>query len=241
LITSRAFLAAHAIAGTNRRLVEYSYRQFLCRPINMWVDTSATDEYVSLDVTRNPNSDHNKYQTSCRGCHSQLDSIRRVFSRLTFENNFVKHAWVMSESPETDPNAMNEDPEVMIEVPLGISGKMNRNYDTNNVPNPEEKFVKNTSWFNNARGPANAEYFGWDDSVAQNGTKIQELGNMIAHSRAFSECMAKRVFRSVCKREAQEMDKDLIQTTSTSFRSEDQYNLKRLFERIAVSSQCLGR
>jgi len=33
VLNSRAFLEAHAIAGTNRRLVEYTMRQFACLPI----------------------------------------------------------------------------------------------------------------------------------------------------------------------------------------------------------------
>jgi hypothetical protein len=75
LITSRAFISAHAAAGTNRRLVEYSFKEFLCTKMEELSDISLPDDKIGQDVNRAPGGDLNKFQTTCKGCHSQLDSL----------------------------------------------------------------------------------------------------------------------------------------------------------------------
>jgi hypothetical protein len=309
VLTSRAFLSEHAIAGTNRRLVEYSFQEFLCRPITEWADATAADSHVGRDVDRQPSGSHEKYQTSCRSCHAQMDGLRGAFSRITYETDFVKHAWVIPSDAISDPNEANNNtnPLTMIQVPRGISGKMNKNNDMF----PEAKVTSDTVWHNYAIGTLNATYFGWktgrnvtatysgaaialagvikpdtivvlvndipakkkDASSAEgwtfangnltfsdgakpatgarivvnydptpiDGTGIREYGMMLSESRAFSTCMAKKVFRSVCKREVKAFDESLIQRMAASFRGEDSYSLKKLFERTAVQPECLGQ
>ena len=77
-------MAAHAIAGTNRRLVEYSFREFTCMPIDKWADASGPDTYIGRDVDRFPGGVHQKFTTTCRACHSGMDSLRGAFARYTF-------------------------------------------------------------------------------------------------------------------------------------------------------------
>ena len=51
--------------------------------------------------------------------------------------------------------------------------------------------------------------------------------------------MAKRVYKSVCKREPVAAEDDFIEKMADVLKNE-QYNLKRLFENIAVSKECIG-
>ncbi|MEO0336929.1 MAG: hypothetical protein AAF202_11065, partial [Pseudomonadota bacterium] len=84
VLTSRAFMEEHASAGTNRRLVEYAFRQFLCTPIEKWADSSASDARVGGDIARFPSGDHRKYQTSCKSCHTVMDGFRGAFAYFDF-------------------------------------------------------------------------------------------------------------------------------------------------------------
>lgn len=87
LITTRAFVEAHAVAGTNRRMVEYSFRQFMCVSMDEWADANNPDDRVSQDVTRTPSGSVNLYQTTCKACHSGMDGLRSAFAFLDFNGN----------------------------------------------------------------------------------------------------------------------------------------------------------
>lgn len=237
LLTSRAFLGAHAIAGTNRRLVEFSFQVFMCREITQWADNTAPDSYVGRDVDRFPTGSHPKYQTSCRGCHGQMDALRGAFARITFETGFVKHAWVVNQDAETNPDEANNNENIstMVQVPRGISGKMNKN----NTMFEQGKVTEDSSWINYANRGANELYFGWKPDTLQ-GRGIKDFGNMIAESKAFAHCMTERVFQSVCKRKPASFDAPVIQRVTDKFKGEDTYSLRKLFERMAVQPECLG-
>ena len=51
VITSRSFMEAHATAGTNRRLVEQTMKQFTCNPIESWADATSSDARGALPRT----------------------------------------------------------------------------------------------------------------------------------------------------------------------------------------------
>lgn len=241
VLTSRQWLAEHAIAGTNRRLVEYAFSEFLCRPITAWADNTQPDNFVGRDVDRFPTGVHEKYQISCRGCHAQMDALRGAFARLTFETNFVKHAWVVADDADNNPDNANNNMNMatMIQVPKGISGKMNKN---NTMFSPAKE-TQDSSWENYIVGAENAAYFGWNpQSIPEKESRrgVKTFGNMLAESKAFSTCMVERAFESVCRRAPKDFDKNLIEKVATSFRTEDQYKLKKLFERMAAQPECLG-
>ena len=64
VITSRAFMGAHALDGTNRRLVEYTFKQFTCNDMEDWADATATDIRVGRDIDRFPGGEGAKYLTT---------------------------------------------------------------------------------------------------------------------------------------------------------------------------------
>ncbi|MCB0422799.1 MAG: hypothetical protein KDD61_17495 [Bdellovibrionales bacterium] len=230
LLTTRAFMGAHAIAGTNRRLVEFTFREFLCTPIEKWADAYGPDNYVGRDVDRFPGGDHNKFSTTCKACHTGMDSLRGAFARFTFSNGVIKNAFLMQTE---NLNSADEQPNTMKQMPRGVASKMNHNEE--NFPSGH---IIEDDWFENTsiRG-SNAAQFGWSGPMT--GYGVKEFGEMISKAKAFPKCMARRVYRSVCKREPASFDQPMLDKVADDFVSEN-YNLKKLFQRIAITNECLG-
>jgi hypothetical protein len=136
LITSRSFVQAHAVAGTNRRMVEYAFRQFMCVDMNDWADANGSDERVSQDVTRTPSDSVNLYQTTCKSCHSGMDGFRGAFAYLDFTNN----------RPTFSAN---------------VVGKMTRNQ----TEFPQGYRITDNSIVNYAVGTKNMDQFGWRSGI----------------------------------------------------------------------------
>ncbi len=247
LLTTRAWTAAHAIAGTNRRMIEYSFREFLCTPIDKWANSNGSDAPVGRDVDRFPGGSHTKFTTSCRACHSSMDPLRSAFSYFTFSNGFQKHSLVVSRLPAGIVNEdtqmgmaaglKNSDPANTQLPSLGnvafVADKMNHN----ETVFPGGRVIVDNSFKNAAVEGWAANYFGWRGPTAGNGAK--DFGSMIANSQQFSRCMAKRVFASVCKRESQSFDESLINSVATEFENKG-YKLDYLFKRLVVTPNCLG-
>lgn len=239
LITSRAFMEAHATAGTNRRLVEFSLRQFTCQPIEAWADASSPDLRVGRDIDRFPGGEGAKYQTTCKACHANMDAFRGAFAKYDFANDVIKYS-------QFYPNGKGKD--AMELMPFPVVKKMNDNQDVF----PEGYETTDDSWMNFARSPANQELFGWRTSGSSNvrgpastdsisaGSGVKQFGKLIANSEAFSECMVQRVFSEVCKREPAGFEKSLVESMARDFEAKG-YNLKSLFQVIATRPECLGK
>lgn len=235
LLTTRAFMAAHAIAGTNRRLIEYSFREFACIPIEKWADSTGPDSYIGRDIDRFPGGVNQKFTSSCRSCHSGMDSLRGAFARYTFSGlsgfEYVKYAYNMPNGNEDD-----DEPDTMKQIPDKIAAKMNQNSDVF----PGGYITTDDRWENVATRGANALFFGWPtDPKKLKGMGVRQFGQMLAESDAFPRCMATRVYRSVCKREPAAFDQTLIFNAATSFKAGG-YNLRNLFKTVATSPECLG-
>ncbi len=227
VLTSRAFMEAHAVAGTNRRLVEFSFREFLCVPIEKWSDATGPDNMVGMDIDRFPGGDHSKFKVSCRSCHSSMDGLRPAFAKWTFSSGFAKNASIIS------PGDNDDDEGTMKQDPIGIAAKYNQNSDVFKGGNR----VVATAFVNNAIRGANADYFGWGSTLT--GTGLNDYGKMISDSKAFPRCMAQRAFRSVCKREPASFDQPMLTRVANEFATNG-FKLRDLFERVAISPECLG-
>ncbi|MEN0059949.1 MAG: DUF1585 domain-containing protein [Bdellovibrio sp.] len=230
LLTTRQWLAAHAVAGTNRRLVEFSLRQFLCTPLEKAADSMGPDDVVARDIDRYPGGVHSKYTSNCRSCHTIMDGLRPAFAHFTYSNSFVKHSYVVPVA------AMDEDEDQslgMKQQPRYIASKLNHN----ETVYPEGRITTDDRWVNNANRGLNATHFGW---TRNSGKGIKDFGLLLAESKAFPRCMAERVFRSVCKREVASSDQAMINEVATEFEKNRQYNLKYLFQKIVTTTECLG-
>lgn len=215
-ITTRAWMSAHARAGTNRRLVEKTFEMFLCSPIQTWADNTLSDKYVGRDVTRKPGDDPSKFLVTCKGCHAPMDSMRSVFSNVDWsDNNGGYFRW--------NPTATVE--------------KMNRN--TNETPELTYLVMPDARFDNLATQGANGARFGWRGATSGNG--MNAFAKMIANSEQYNRCLVQHVFEATCGRKPEPELRALIDTYAADFdRISGTKDIRVLFERISLRPECTG-
>jgi hypothetical protein len=234
LLTSRGWLSAHAIAGTDRRLVEYSLREFLCTPLENVADSTGPDNVIGRDIDRFPGGSHTKFTTTCRACHTIMDGFRPAYAYITFNSDYVMHSY-------TSPAAKSQDEEdkgiAMLKSPADGASYISQKVNRNETVFPGGRITVDDNWVNNASYGSNASYFAWKST---SGKGLPAFGKMISESRQFPICMAKRVYTQVCKREPAATEMDMINAAASEFSTTRNYNLKYLFQRIVTSKECLG-
>ena len=217
VVTSRAFLSAHAVAGTNRRPVEFAFRQFMCVSMPDWADTNASDLRIGRDIDRFPGNDHQKFQTTCKGCHTVMDGFRGAFAKVNFDGNFIKHGALHN---------------------MGGGGAIPSKLNHNSTVFPKGFVTTDDSFQNFANRGSNTSLFGWRSDVKR-GFGMGQFTRMISESRRFSECMVKRVFEATCPIVLSENDLSGLSGYVNAFESGG-YNLKNLFGEAAMSPFCQG-
>ncbi|MNS96903.1 hypothetical protein D3C72_1312210 [compost metagenome] len=229
VLTSRTFMGEHALAGTNRRLVEYTFREFMCVPLNEWADTAASDARIGRDIDRFPAGDHTKFLTSCKGCHTVMDGFRGAFAKWDFDGMGIKHSAVNARGGANNFTIATDT--------RGIINKMNKNATIF----PSGFTVVDDSFVNNATRSNNASMFEWRVPAggSLNGNGVKAFGTVVSNSKRFSQCMAKRVFKAVCRKELDiAQNRALLAQWASDFEA-DGYKLKGLFEKIASKPECL--
>ena len=209
-LTSRQFMSEHANMGTNRRIVQFAFQEFLCTPITSWRDSGPTlsDEIVTRDVDRAPGGDPVAYQTQCRVCHQVLDPMRAAWAFHDFTNN----------TPSFKAGV----------VKLLIN-------DTVNYPDGAQ--LGSDSFQNRAVINQNTQ-FGWQGALSGNGAKA--FGQMIARADRFASCAVQQVFTQICSRAPNSSEQvNEIQSIAKQFKS-DNYNLRNVFKRVSTLPQCMG-
>lgn len=227
VLTSRSFMSSHVVAGTNRRAVEYTFREFMCTPIEEWADASSTAERIGRDIDRNPGNNPAKFANSCKACHSQMDSFRGAFAYWHFKNSDLMNS--VQESSNLADLGFDAASKVVI--------KMNHN----NQVFPAGYVTKDNSWKNNATGANNLARFGWrgSESFYGSGKGVAGLGAAVSDSRRFSECMVKRVYDAVCRGQSLSLVNKLyfVSEIADKFES-NKYNMKKLFSDVVLSKEC---
>lgn len=200
VLTSYGWASEHFFAGTNRRATEFSFQEFLCKPITQWKDAGLPDYRIRRDVPRDPSGSPQTFQNECRSCHAALDAMSGAFAHFDFNEKGILFGnnW--------------------------IAPKMNQN----NHVYPKGFEVKDAGWVNLATQHHNVE-LGWRGNLA--GYGINDFGKMLSNSKAFSNCMATRAFKRVCRRENVETD-DVIRLAEDF--EKNNYNLRKLFETVAI-------
>lgn len=226
VLTLRAFGSAHFEAGTNRRAVEFTFREFMCISIENWGDTKVSDERIGMDVTRFPGGSYEKFATTCKACHTGMDGFRGAFAKYNFTGGRMVHGGVQT----------SEDARTTGFSATGIADKMNQN---NNVF-PNGYTVIDDSFINNARGTVNAVTFGWRGNNVFEGNGLHDLGKLIANSERYSQCFVKRAFDQICNKTINiDSDSNYVKSQAQKFEAEG-YKLKSLFRNIATSPECFG-
>jgi hypothetical protein len=244
VLTSRTFMAAHATAGTNRRLVEYTFRQFMCLPIQGWADTLGSDVRVGRDVDRLPGGDNNKFLTTCKGCHAVQDGFRGAFAKYDWRDNIqnVGSAILHVDNGATGGGLRGNIVNATAGVTTGVMFKMNR---PDFVQYAGGYVSTDDSFVNNANRGANASLLGWrspapDVSPLSGRTQgVHAFGRLIAGSQRFSRCMAQRVWAEVCHTEYSDGEMDAIYASlALEFEGSLNYKLRGLFETVALHPKC---
>jgi hypothetical protein len=227
VLTSRTFMGEHALMGTNRRLVEYTFREFMCVPLNEWADTAASDGRIGRDIDRFPAGDHSKFLSTCKGCHTVMDGFRGAFAKWDYDGMGIKHSGVNTRGAAAAFTIASD--------AAGVVTKMNKN----NTIFPSGYVMTDDSFVNNANRSSNASTFEWRGSAAS-GRGVKEFGTIVSNSRRFSQCMAKRVYKTVCRKEIDPLaDHALLVKWGDEFEASG-YKLKNLFESISTKTECLG-
>ena len=198
LITTRAFAEGFLKAGTNRRALRHTLRNYICQDIEGLMDTSLSDHYVGRDVDRAPGGDPNDYQVNCKGCHTGMDSLRGAWAHFDFSEE--THTYIYKKGI--------------------VASKYNIGADSY----PDGYVTVDDSWKNMWLEGVNQK-FGWPKD-REAGKGIQSFGKMFSEVEELSTCMAKRVFRSVCMaNEDSDPSKEVIANMAKEFKK-DNYNLK---------------
>lgn len=243
VLTSRAFVSAHADAGTNRRIIEYMGREFFCLTMGQWSDGQVTDIRVGKDITRAPGGVHAAYLSSCKTCHTQMDSLRGAFSQFEWDPSERKilHSSVSTHATNPlfiQPTQANPEKGLI----AGISTKM---VTRNAGVFPGGYPVIDDSWVNNSRGTLNKGLLGWRtqeqgrSGVLDSGRGPASLGALVANSQRFSQCMVKRVFEHTCRKPLDLIPVNMpyVSKIVNEFEA-SQYQIKSIFKRVVISKEC---
>jgi hypothetical protein len=214
--------------GTNRRWVEFAFREFTCRPITQWADAHVLDTYVRRDVERAPAGDVTLFKNRCIACHGALDGMAGATAHNTWYSP-VSGFWVQGGFMVRTPGPIpyNADSN-------GVFNKHNKNAQNY----PSGHVVMDDSWINQATQNQNVS-FGWHGPLSGNG--MHAFGEMLSKSDAFPQCMAKRVFTEMCRRPPEDSEAAIVKSLGDQFAGADNYNLRILFERAAILPNCLPK
>ncbi len=224
LITTEAFLVDEAIAGTNRRMVQYVFHNFECADPADYADNGLVsgggdDTYVGPDVDRFPGGDHVVYETTCKACHGILDGMRGAFA---YNDVLVE---------------TNHWPTYYDARGNGQIRSVVEKYTRNSNVYPNGHITVDDSWDNLATVGNNATLFGWRGPTSGKG--VHSFGTMIAASQGFSRCMVKRAFNSVCGRDPTFDEQSSVIAPEATILESNSYNLRKTFERISATPACI--
>lgn len=226
VLTTRGWGYSHFLMGTNRRPVDFMFRAFLCSSIQEVRDGTAPGDFVRNDVSRAPAGSEERYRNVCAACHKPMDAAAGSMAY-----------WDMAISDGASANFRHYLYYSGGAGPYqGVMEKIIKPYTQPVFPVP---YVQDDSWVNYFTRNQNAR-LGWvgpPESLRGNG--LQSFARMISESRGFRACMARRVFREVCKRRDTDDDSASIEGLAESFKT-DGYNIRKLFERTAVLPRCIG-
>jgi hypothetical protein len=210
-MTSRAASEAFFVAGTNRAMFRFTLLNHMCNDLEQMHDTRLPPDRIRQDVSRSPGGDSRLFLNSCIGCHSGMDPLAGAFAYYDYDE--------ISSQLVYDNSAVHP------------------KYFNNDLNFPQGFRTTNDSWENRWREGQNA-YLGFDGSLPGSGNGAKELGMELANSEAFASCQVRKVFRTVCLRDAENLqDRSAVTLITDTFRSTG-YSMKQVFADTAV--HCMG-
>lgn len=212
VMTSRAASEAFFIAGTNRAMFRFTLMNHMCNDMEQMHDVSLSPDRIRQDVSRSPGGDSRLFLNNCVGCHTGMDPLAGAFAYYNYN-----------------------DATGQLEYTPGV---VQAKYFNNDQNFPEGYRTTDDSWLNYWRSGQNS-YLGFDGSLPGQGNGAKSLGQELGNSYAFAACQVKKVFRTVCLRDAEDQtDRDAMDAMITTFRTTN-YRMKQVFADAAV--HCMGQ
>lgn len=90
ILTTRAYGAAFMDAGTNRAVVRWAFKNFLCNDMEQLSDVTRPDYRIRRDVERNPGGETKVFLSSCKGCHAGMDALAGATAYFDFVGGEVR-------------------------------------------------------------------------------------------------------------------------------------------------------
>ena len=228
VLTSRAAAKEFFYLGTNRAMFRFTLMNHLCTDLEPLKDNTRPTDRIRQDVSRSPGGDSRLFINNCSSCHSGMDPLAQAFAYYQYEFNLEQDptgengAIAYNTSGQTDPDTGTR-----------VQGK----YHINSTSFPYGFVTPNDDWQNYWREGPNQK-LGWDSGLPGQGSGAKSLGQELANSHAFAQCQVKKVFKSVCLRDAEsQADIAQISATTASFK-QNAYQLKRVF--AEVGNYCMG-
>nr|BFD66332.1 hypothetical protein HAGR004_13540 [Bdellovibrio sp. HAGR004] len=113
----------------------------------------------------------------------------------------------------------------------GVAVKMNKG------SYPYGFVVNSDNFVNNATLGSKSSFFGWRGPASAGGSGVKDFGRMLSDSRRFSQCMAKRVYESVCLKKLEATQYSTLVRLGDRFEAVG-YNLKNLYAEVALDPVC---
>jgi hypothetical protein len=218
LMTTRASTSSFFINGTNRAMFRFTLIAHLCNDLETVEDITRPPDRIRQDVSRSPGGDSRVFLNSCIGCHSGMDPMAQAFAFYNFVGTAVGDG--------TNTGSLQY-----------TAGTTQAKYHINTGNFPQGFVTPDDSWSNRWRQGPN-QVLGWDPTLPGSGNGAKSLGLELAHSTAFAQCQAQKVFLAVCYRApASQADLNQVSSMTTSFQSGG-YKYKSLFASAAV--YCMG-
>lgn len=202
--TTRGWASVFYNAGTNRSPIRFTLKNYFCEDIEAWHDTTVPDNEVRRDPARSPGGEPAVFVNKCKGCHAGMDPLSRAFAYLDWDDvkRQIKFTRPLPETPY-DKVQCAEGAEVALTDSSTYEQKLQcavvKKFLNNKETYPSGYVVTSDKWMNQWTDNNNARA-GWPvkkgDKVFGHGPK--QFGMMIAQSKAFPKCMAKRALQSVC-------------------------------------------
>jgi hypothetical protein len=218
LMTTRASTSSFFINGTNRAMFRFTLMAHLCNDLPTVEDITRPPDRIRQDVSRSPGGDSRTFLNSCIGCHSGMDPMAQAFAYYNFVGTAVGDG--------TNTGSLQY-----------TQGTTQAKYHINTGNFPQGFVTPDDSWTNRWRQGPN-QVLGWDPTLPGSGNGAKSLGTELAHSSAFAQCQAQKVFQAVCYRApASQADLTQVSTMTSAFKAGG-YKYKPLFAAAAV--YCMG-
>ena len=212
IITSRAASEAFFVAGTNRAMFRFTLLNHMCNDMEQMHDTRLVPDRIRQDVSRSPGGDSRLFLNSCIGCHTGMDPLAGAFAYYDYDEAAQRLVYT--------------------------AGNVQSKYFNNDLNFPQGYRTTDDSWENYWREGQNA-YLGFDPNLPGAGNGAKSMGQELGNSYAFAACQVKKVFRTVCLRDAENQnDRDAFDAIVTTFRNSN-FRMKQVFADTAV--HCMGQ